>query len=64
VLAASYSLGMALVYTALGVAAGLAGEGLAGALQKPWVLLTFGALLVALALSMFDVYQLQLPSAV
>jgi len=61
-LAAAYSLGMALVYTALGVAAGLAGEGLAGALQKPWVLLTFGALLFALALSMFDVYQLQLPS--
>ncbi|MRV70371.1 protein-disulfide reductase DsbD [Duganella sp. FT92W] len=62
-LAAAYSFGMALVYTALGVAAGLAGEGLAGALQKPWVLLTFGALLFALALSMFDVYQLQLPSA-
>ncbi|WP_082565552.1 protein-disulfide reductase DsbD [Duganella sp. Root1480D1] len=62
-LAAAYSLGMALVYTSLGVAAGLAGEGLAGALQKPWVLVTFGALLVALALSMFDVYQLQLPSA-
>jgi len=62
-LALAYSLGMALVYTALGVAAGLAGEGLAGALQKPWVLLTFGALLLALALSMFDVYQLQLPSA-
>jgi thiol:disulfide interchange protein DsbD len=62
-LAAAYSLGMALVYTALGVAAGLAGEGMAGALQKPWVLLTFGALLFALALSMFDVYQLQLPSA-
>ncbi len=62
-LALAYSLGMALVYTALGVGAGLAGEGLAGALQKPWVLLTFGALMVALALSMFDLYQLQLPSA-
>ncbi|MDM5181624.1 protein-disulfide reductase DsbD [Massilia sp. DJPM01] len=62
-LACAYCLGMALVYTALGVGAGLAGEGLAGALQKPWVLLTFGALLVGLALSMFDVYQLQLPSA-
>lgn len=62
-LAIAYSLGMALVYTALGVAAGLAGEGLAGALQKPWVLLTFGALLVTLALSMFDVYQLQLPGS-
>lgn len=62
-LALAYCVGMALVYTALGVAAGLAGEGLAGALQKPWVLLTFGALLVGLALSMFDVYQLQLPGA-
>ncbi len=62
-LALAYCLGMALVYTSLGVGAGLAGEGLAGALQKPWVLLTFGALLVCLALSMFDVYQLQLPSA-
>jgi thiol:disulfide interchange protein DsbD len=61
-LATAYCVGMALVYTALGVGAGLAGEGLAGALQKPWVLLTFGALLVGLALSMFDVYQLQLPS--
>ena len=36
-----YSLGMALVYTALGVAAGLAGEGLAAALQNPWVLGAF-----------------------
>jgi thiol:disulfide interchange protein DsbD len=62
-LALAYSAGMALVYTSLGVAAGLAGEGLAGALQKPWVLLSFGALLFGLALSMFDVYQLQLPSA-
>jgi thiol:disulfide interchange protein DsbD len=62
-LALSYSLGMALVYTGMGVAAGMAGEGLAGALQKPWVLITFAALLIGLALSMFDVYQLQLPSA-
>lgn len=62
-LAASYSLGMALLYTGLGVAAGLAGEGLAAALQKPWVLAAFAALIVALSLSMFDVYELQLPGA-
>ncbi|HEY9064776.1 MAG TPA: protein-disulfide reductase DsbD [Burkholderiaceae bacterium] len=61
-LAASYSLGMALVYTALGVAAGLAGEGLAAALQNPWVLGAFALGLVALALSMFGAYELQLPS--
>lgn len=63
-LSVSYSLGMALVYTALGVAAGLAGEGLAASLQNPWVLGTFALALVALSLSMFGVYELQLPTAV
>ena len=63
-LAASYSLGMALVYTAFGVAAGLAGEGLAASLQNPWVLGVFALGLVALSLSMFGVYELQLPGAV
>ena len=62
-LSAAYSLGMALVYTAMGVAAGLAGEGLAAALQTPWVLGTFAALLVVLSLSMFGVYALQIPAA-
>jgi thiol:disulfide interchange protein DsbD len=62
-LALSYSLGMAMVYTALGVAAGLAGEGLAASLQNPWVLSLFAAGLVALSLSMFGVYELQLPGA-
>ncbi|NTW55235.1 MAG: protein-disulfide reductase DsbD [Chlorobaculum sp.] len=62
-MAVAYCLGMALVYTSLGVAAGLAGEGLAGALQKPWVLVTFSLLLFGLSLSMFDVYQLQVPSS-
>ena len=60
-LAASYGLGMAMVYTALGVAAGLAGEGLAAALQNPWVLSAFALGLVVLSLSMFGVYELQMP---
>jgi len=62
-LAASYSFGMAIVYTAFGIAAGLAGEGLAAALQNPWVLGAFALGLIALSLSMFGVYELQLPSA-
>ena len=62
-LSGTYSLGMAIVYTLLGVAAGLAGEGLAAALQNPWVLGTFALLIVAMSLSMFGFYQLQLPSA-
>jgi thiol:disulfide interchange protein DsbD len=62
-LALAYSLGMALVYTAFGMAAGLAGEGLAAALQNAWVLGAFALLLAGLSLSMFGVYELQLPSA-
>ena len=54
---------MAIVYTALGVAAGLLGEGLAAALQNPWVLGAFGILIVAMALSMFGFYELQVPAA-
>ncbi len=64
VLALAYSLGMALVYTALGVAAGLLGEGLAATLQSPLILGGFALLLAVMALSMFDVYQLQVPAAV
>ncbi|MEO6353680.1 MAG: protein-disulfide reductase DsbD [Oxalobacteraceae bacterium] len=63
ILSVAYSLGMAIVYTALGIAAGLIGEGLAASLQNPWVLGLFALLMVALALSMFGVYQLQVPAA-
>ena len=63
VLSITYSLGMAIVYTALGVAAGLIGEGLAAALQNPWVLGAFGLLIVAMAMSMFGFYELQVPAA-
>ena len=62
-LAVAYSLGMALVYTALGVAAGLAGEGLAATLQTPIALWSFAIILLLLALSMFGFYQLQVPPA-
>ena len=62
-LAASYSLGMALVYTLFGIAAGLVGEGLAANLQKPWVLGLFALGLLGLAGSMFGFYELRLPHA-
>lgn len=63
-LALSYSMGMACIYTLMGVAAGLAGAGLAAALQNPWVLGAFALLLSALALSMFGVWEFQMPAAV
>src|SRR5450830_315598 len=62
-LSVTYALGMALVYTALGIAAGLIGEGLSAALQNPWVLGLFALLMIGLSLSMFDFYQLQVPSS-
>lgn len=61
-LSLAYTLGMALAYTLAGIAAGLSGHLISSALQNPWVL-GFGALLfVLLALSMFGLYELQLPS--
>ena len=61
-MALAYSLGMALVYTAFGVVDGLLGEGLAAALQNPWVLGAFALMLATLSLSMFGVFELQMPS--
>ena len=61
-LSLAYTLGMAITYAMAGVAAGLSGHLISNALQNPWAL-GFGALLfVVLALSMFDVYELRLPS--
>lgn len=61
VLSLAYSLGMAIVYTALGVSAGLIGEGLSAALQSPPILASFAILMAVLSLSMFGLYQLQMP---
>lgn len=63
VLSIAYVLGMAVTYTAIGVAAALSGHMLSAALQNPWVLTAFAAIFVALALSMFGFYDLQLPAA-
>jgi thiol:disulfide interchange protein DsbD len=63
-LAATYVLGMSVVYTALGVAAGLSGAGLAAWLQTPWILSLFAILLAVLALAMFDVFTFQMPSGI
>jgi thiol:disulfide interchange protein DsbD len=62
-LSLAYVIGMSVTYAAAGVAAGLSGELLSNALQTPWVLGGFALLFVALSLSMFGLYELQLPSA-
>lgn len=61
-LALVYVLGMALMYASLGTAAAALGKTFGFQLQNPWVLGGFAAILVALALSMFGLYQLQLPA--
>ena len=58
-----YVLANALVFTAAGVVAGLVGANLQAAFQTPWVIVAFAALFVVLALSMFGLYELQLPAA-
>jgi len=62
-LASVYVLGMATTYSALGVAAALSGRLFGVALQSPWVLAGVAAVLVALALSMFGLYDLRMPTA-
>lgn len=62
-LSLAYAAGMAIVYTSLGIAAGLIGEGLSAQLQNPAVLISFALLMALLSLSMFDVYQLQVPAS-
>ena len=62
-LSSVYILANALVFTAAGVVAGLVGANLQAAFQAPWVLVAFALLFVALALSMFGLYELQLPAS-
>lgn len=62
-LAGAYVLGMATMYSALGVAAALSGRLFGAALQSPWVLGGVALVLVGLALSMFGLYDIQMPTA-
>ena len=62
ILSSVYVQGLALTYAAVGVLAGLTGSLLTVWLQQPWVVLSAAALIVVLALGMFDVFTIQLPS--
>ncbi|MDH3747733.1 MAG: protein-disulfide reductase DsbD [Gammaproteobacteria bacterium] len=63
-LALSYVMGMALIYTAAGVAAAAAGMQLQATFNQPWILILFSGLFVLLALGMFGAYDLQMPSSI
>ncbi len=57
-----YVLSMSVAYTFAGVLAGLFGANLQAALQTPWVIYSFAGIFIALSLSMFDLYELQMPN--
>ena len=59
--AVTYVLGIATMYTVLGVSAALSGTLFGSWLQSPWVLGGIGVLLLGLSLSSFGLYQIQMP---
>jgi thiol:disulfide interchange protein DsbD len=63
-LSLTYVLGMALTYTIAGAAFAAAGHQVQAVFQQPWIILLFAALFIALAMSMFGWYTLQMPAAI
>jgi thioredoxin:protein disulfide reductase len=64
-LALSYVVGVGAVYAAMGFVVGFFGQqiNLPGLFQQPMVLIIFALLFLALALSLFGLYELRLPAA-
>jgi len=63
-LSLTYVLGMALTYTAAGIAVAAGGEEVQAAFQQPWIVAIFAASFIVLALSMFGLFTLQMPAAI
>jgi len=57
-----YVLSMAFAYTVVGVVAGMVGADIQAAMAKPWVILLFAAMFVALAFSLFGYFEIGLPA--
>ena len=58
-----YVLGMALTYTIAGAAFAAAGQQAQAFFQQPWIIISFAALFVVLALAMFGLFDIKIPSA-
>ncbi|MFM6922141.1 MAG: cytochrome c biogenesis protein CcdA, partial [Polynucleobacter victoriensis] len=63
ILAISYVLGMAIMYSLAGMATAALGANIRAWLLNPWVLGIFALMLVALSASLFGFYELRLPQA-
>ena len=56
-----YVLVMAVTYAIVGVLVGMSGYNIQAALQNPWILSAIALIFVLLSLSMFGLYELQIP---
>lgn len=64
ILAISYVLGMAIMYSVAGMLTAALGANIQVFLQNPWVLVGFALMLLALSASLFGLYELRLPQAI
>lgn len=62
-LSLSYVLSMSVTYAFIGAIVALLGENLQIIMQSPWVITAFSLIFILLALSMFNFYELKLPTA-
>lgn len=62
-LAVIYVTGMAITYSVIGVVTALSGSLFGALLQNPFVLIGIALVLIALSLSMFGLYEFQLPAS-
>ncbi len=62
-LSLTYIMGMAVMNTLAGIAAAAAGQQIQALFQQLWIIILFALLFVVLALSMFGLFNLQLPAA-
>jgi thiol:disulfide interchange protein DsbD len=62
-LSALYVLGIAVMYSALGVGAALTGKAFGSVMQNPWVMGAVALVFASMAASMFGAFELQLPAS-
>lgn len=62
-LSLSYVLSMSVTYSVIGAVIAFMGNNLQIVMQSPWAIGLFSALFIALALSMFNVYEVRLPTS-
>ncbi|GAB6142412.1 protein-disulfide reductase DsbD [Methylosoma difficile] len=63
-LSLSYVVASAVTYTLFGVLAALFGSNLQATFQQPWIIVLFSGIFMALSLSMFGFYNLDLPNSI